>query len=110
MRWSGVERRTSRAGSMAGPSSESGIPEASRAAAGANTSRPWNVRETGCSMMSGFVIATASTTPPQASAAGISRPLSGPTKWRPSPDRSATARRSEPTPGSTTARCTPTGR
>ena len=69
---------------MAGPSSASGIPAASRAAAGANTSRPWKVRETGCSMMSGFVIATASTTPPQASAAGISRPLSGPTKWRPS--------------------------
>ena len=95
---------------MAGPSSASGIPPASRAAAGANTSRPWNVRETGWSMTSGLVMATASTTPPHASAAGISSPLSGPTKWRPSRARSATARRSEPTPGSTTARWTPTGR
>ena len=95
---------------MAGPSSESGMPAASRAAAGANTSRPWKVRETGWSMIAGFVIPTASATPPHASAAGIRRPLSGPTKWRPSADRSATARRSEPTPGSTTARCTPGGR
>src|SRR5436305_6082770 len=61
-------------------------------------------------MISGFVIATASTTPPDASAARMSRPLSGPTNRRPSPVRNAIARRSEPTPGSTTARCTPTGR
>ncbi len=80
MRWSGTDRRTSSPGSSAGPSSESGIPAAIRAAAGENTSRPWKVRETGCSMICGFSIATASATPPQASAAGMRRPLSGPTK------------------------------
>src|SRR2546423_7543062 len=61
-------------------------------------------------MRGGFGLATASTTPPDASAARMSRPLSGTTNRHPSPVRNAIARRSEPTPGSTTARCTPTGR
>ena len=51
----------------------------------------------------------AASTPPRRSAAGTSRPLSGPTKRRPSPLRSASARRLAPTPGSTTARWTPLG-
>ena len=68
-------------------------------AAGENTSRAWNVRDTGCSITSGFVISCASTMPPQASAAGIRRPLSGPTNRRPSPVRSAIARRPGPDAG-----------
>ena len=61
-------------------------------------------------MYSALVISTASSMPPQSSAAGTSSPLSGPTNSRPSPLRSTTARRCDPTPGSTTAMCTPTGR
>ena len=73
-------------------------------------SRPWNVADTGSSRHGEAEISTASATPPNRSAAGISRPLSGPTSSRPSSAvRSATARRWAPTSGSTTARCTPAG-
>ena len=47
--------------------------------------------------------------PASASAAGTSSPLSGPTST-PRPATTATPRRSVPTPGSTTARCTASGR
>ena len=52
----------------------------------------------------------ASTTPPARSQARLKTPLSGPTSRRPSAQRSATARRSVPTCGSTTATWTPIGR
>ena len=46
---------------------------------------------------------------PSRSAAGTSRPLSGPISTSPRATRSATGRRAVPTPGSTTATCVPTG-
>ena len=55
-------------------------------------------------------MSTASKGPPNPSAAGRSRPLSGPTRMRSSSaQRIATARRAAPTSGSTTARWTPGG-
>jgi SulP family sulfate permease len=102
--------RTRSAGSSGGPASPSGSSAASLAATGANTSRPWNVAETGSSRQLEAEMSTASTMPPKRSAAGISRPLSGPTRYRSSSAvSSATARRRAPTSGSTTARCTPAG-
>ena len=106
---SGMSSRTSASGSIGGPSSASGTPSDRCAAAGEKRSRPWKVRETDASAYAGFASSCASTTPPLRSAAGSSRPLSGPTYWRPSASRSASGRRPPPTPGSTTARCTPTG-
>ena len=72
-----------------GPRSASGIPMARCAAAGANTSRPWNVRETGCSTTSSDVDLDRSTAPPSASHARESKPLSGPTSSAPDPARTA---------------------
>ena len=102
--------RTSSPGSSGSPASASSAPAAIRAATGANRSRPWKVADTGSSRCGERVTSTARDTPPQRSHARLSRPLSGPTSTRPSPVRSATARRSVPTCGSTTATCTPTGR
>ena len=72
-------------------------------------SRPWKVAETGSSRCGERVMSTTCSTPPQRSQARLSSPLSGPTRMRPSPVRSAIARRSVPTCGSTTATCTPIG-
>ena len=90
------------------PASSSDPPSASRAATGANRSRPWKVADSGSNRHGESLRSTARSTPPRPSAAGHSRPLSGPTRRR-SPQRRASARRSVPTPGSTTARWTPAG-
>ena len=93
-RGSGRSSGTSSTGSSGVPASASGAPAASRAATGANTSRPWNVAETGSSRHGEAEISTASAIPPNRSAAGSSSPLSGPTSSRSSSAvRSATARR-----------------
>ena len=92
------------------PRRRAGRPPARCAATGAKRSRPWKVAETGSSRHGEAEISTASATPPKRSAAGMSSPLSGPTSSRSSSAvRSATARREAPTPGSTTATCTPGG-
>ena len=84
-------------------------PPARCAATGANTSRPWNVRDTRFQEQRPVGDLVGRRTPPTSSAAKASRPLSGPTRRRPSTVSTTTARRSEPTPGSTTATWTPTG-
>ncbi len=97
-------------GSTSGPRSPSVTsPAARRAAAGANTSRPSNVTPSRGRRYSGFSRATIRSAPPTIATAGASTPLSGPTS---SPQAVVTAigRRSVPTPGSTTARATPSGR
>ena len=106
----GRSSRASSVGSMAGPTSPIGVPAARWAATGAKMSRPWNVCETLLRQSDRFSRVCAATTPPSRSAAGTSRPLSGPTKRSPRATWSAIGRRSVPTPGSITARCTPTGR
>ncbi len=81
---------------------------ARRAATGANRSRPWKVAVTGCRRKGEVVRSTAAAAPPQASRTGPRTPLSGATKTRSSSFAStATGRRSDPTPGSITATCTP---
>ena len=95
---------------MRGPNSEGSTPFATCAAAGAKTSRPWNVRDTGVSMNRSSAISYAPVTPPLAAAAGMSRPLSGPTKTSPQPVSTTIALRVDPTLGSTTARWTESGR
>jgi membrane protein len=96
-RASGVRRTT---GSSRGvPNESSAAPSASRAAAGANTSRPWKVG----AARGGTGRRTARA--PASNSAGESTPLSGPTSSRPSLS-TASAARAEPTPGSTTARWT----
>ena len=72
-------------------------------------SRPWKVALTVAACHRALVRLTAASTPPSASAAGSSSPLSGPTSRPPGVDR-AMPRRRLPTPGSTTARCTARGR
>ena len=98
--------RSSSSGLTGEPTASSSRPAASLAATGAKMSRPWNVADSGLSQSSLLVSAYASLTPPSASAACISSPLSGPTKkWSPWV-RKAIGRRGPPTPGSTTARIT----
>ena len=65
------------------PSAPGGSPSARRPAAGAKTSRPWKVGEAS----GGTASSCAAATPPHRSAAGMSRPLSGPTNSLPSPPR-----------------------
>ena len=79
-RGAGAAARAARAPppSSGSPASRSAAPAASRAATGANTSRPWNVADTGSSRKGDREISTASATPPKRSAAGIRSPLSGP--------------------------------
>src|SRR5207249_1212141 len=82
---------------MACPSCVNDAPMASCAAAGAKTSRAWNVAAAPGGIGSDTKWASAGR--------HDSRPLSGATKkWPPAP--AARARRLVPTPGSTTARCT----
>ena len=83
---------------------------AGRPARSLQTPEPWNLAD-GCSSRNGeLLMTTASAAPPRQSIAGGSRPLSGPTRrWPSAWVRTATARRGPPTPGSTIARCTPTG-
>ena len=64
-------------------------PAARCAAAGAKTSRPWNVCDTGCRTMASDVISTAASAPPSASHAMDSTPLSGPTRSAPEAARTA---------------------
>ena len=69
------------AGSTAGPrSSSAASPDASRAAAGANRSLPWNVAPGPGIITSGFSIELMAWAPPIIATAGERRPLSGPTK------------------------------
>src|SRR5437016_5000852 len=93
-----------RTGSLTtGPSRATSTPVATWAAAGANTSRPWNVRLTAGSRYSGAASSNARQPVPDRN--GVNTPLSGPTKtW----SRAVTAlpRRAVPTPGSITATCT----
>ena len=80
-RGSGSSSRTSASGASGGPSSAGSTPSARCAAAGANRSRAWNVRDTVSSAYAGFAISCALSIP-AASAAGTSSPLSGPTNNR----------------------------
>ena len=73
----GSSSRTSSSGSSGVPASASASPAASRAATGANRSRPWNVAETGSSRHGEVEISTASTTPPKRSAAGMQQAVVG---------------------------------
>ena len=88
-RASGKASGTRSAVSIAGPTSSIGVPPARCAATGAKMSRPWKVCETASRQSARFSRACAATMPPSRSAAGTSRPLSGPTKRSPRPDRSA---------------------
>ena len=81
-------------GRSPGPIRSSGTPFARCAPAGANTSRPWNVFETGCRTTSAAAISAAASAPPSASQAIESSPLSGP----PASHRSRPARRSTVAP------------
>ena len=71
----GTSRRTSEAGSSGGPELRGSTPAARCAAAGANTSRPWNVRETGSRRYAGFSSSHAPAMPPSRSAAGHEQPV-----------------------------------
>ena len=64
-RAAGRSSRTSRAGSSSGPSSPGSTPAATWAAAGANTSRPWKVRDTVFNRYAGFSSATTRSDPAQ---------------------------------------------
>ena len=104
--------RTSPAGSSGSPASASGVPAARCAATGREQVAAVEARrQRARARAASAPMSTASATPPKCSAASVSSPLSGPTSTRSlvAAQRSATARRSEPTPGSTTARCTPAG-
>ena len=85
------------------------MPAARYPAAGAKMSRPAKVAPGASNWYSGFVSDTTLVAPPSMATAGASSPLSGPTR-NPVSTSTATARRSVPTPGSTTARTTPGGR
>src|SRR5438552_5551857 len=94
----------SRTGSLTGGPRRAGSrPLARWAAAGANRSRPWKVRLTTGSRKSASASSKARQSP--SSRNGVNRPLSGPTNTWPAAARTS-PRRSVPTPGSTTARCT----
>src|SRR6266542_1235130 len=93
-------------GSRGGPRSWNGIPIDRWAAAGANTSRPWNVADTGPSSTPSEVISAAWPAPPSVAQAIDSTPLSGKTNSAPDLQATATGRRADPTPGSTTPRYT----
>ena len=96
------------AGWIWSPSSARSTPVARWAATGAKTSRPSKVEPGVGRCQAGSVNETARSAPPTMATAGASRPLSGPTSTdSPSPTSTATARRSVPTPGSTTASTTP---
>ncbi|ANN14480.1 hypothetical protein SD37_01615 [Amycolatopsis orientalis] len=95
--------------STGGPNSSGATPSARCAAAGAKTSRPWNVDDVTGRRYSGDASSYAAITPLSVSAAGMRSPLSGPTRI-PRPATTTTPRRAVPTPGSTTARCTASGR
>ena len=101
--------RTSSSIATVGPTDANSTPAARCAATGAKMSRPWKLDEMTGSIRSRFSSARASSMPPSASAAPISRPLSGPMSTSPRAVRNPTARRSVPTPGSTTATWMPTG-
>ncbi len=105
----GGRAAASDAGSIGSPASARVAPSARWAATGAKRSRPWKVAERGSSRNGERESSTASVAPPSRSSARESSPLSGPTRKRPSSAAAATARRADPTPGSTTARWTPGG-
>src|SRR5919201_4392840 len=88
------------AGGLLGrPREVGGFPPASRAAAGAKTSRPSKVG----AAPAGRSRSTTTLGGPWRRSTSQKRPLSGPTKRQP-PASNASARRGDPTPGSTTAR------
>ncbi|KFZ83823.1 hypothetical protein ED92_07930 [Amycolatopsis sp. MJM2582] len=95
--------------STRGPNSSGGTPSARCAAAEANTSRPWNVDDVTGRRYPGAASSYAAITPVSVSAAGMRSPLSGPTSI-PRSVTTTTPRRAVPTPGSTTARWTDSGR
>ena len=84
------------------PTGSCGVPMASAAAAGAKTSRPWKVGEAPCGTSS------ATRAPSRGAMRAVSTPLSGPSRNRWSA-MTASAARGEPTPGSTTTKCTVPG-
>lgn len=90
------------------PATARSVPVARCAATGEKTSLPWNVRDTGLFHRASLVSTTARSAPPSAVMAQDRSPLSGPTRMA-SPAATAIARRAVPTPGSTTATCTPGG-
>ena len=98
------EPGTSSAGSTASPSSDRSTPLQRWAATGAKTSRPANVAPGAARWNAAFGQLDGSDRAVDIAAAGTRRPLSGPTST-PSPSATSTAmaRRSVPTPGSTTA-------
>jgi len=89
-----------------GPACVQSQPAARWAAAGENTSRPWNVDETRSPIIhSRFVISRAPASPSR-SITGVMSPLSGSTKYCPRWLLTRSALRAVPTPGSTTTRNT----
>ena len=78
---------------------------ARRAAAGANTSRPWKVGATCAGRKACEPMAYAATSPSSTASAGPNRPLSGPMN-RHCGVSTTSGRRGPPTPGSTTATTT----
>ena len=69
-------------GSSAGPTCSSGTPFARCAAAGANTSRPWKVLETGNSSTRESSMAAASSAPPERRPSHREQPVVGPQQQR----------------------------
>src|SRR5438105_2455091 len=107
-RFFGMPKSKSTKSLTTGPTSLIFVPDRRCAAAGANRSRPWNVSESSGRPSLRFVISRTSLSPSRR-AAGITSPLSGPTRRAPS--RMATmARRFVPTPGSTTPTWTAKGK
>ena len=102
---SGTLNDLERCGSISGPSSTSGMPAASCAVAGQSVSGARNDSACGGRITEGDVISTAAVIPPAAFHASESKPLSGPTRWRPVGVSTAISR-SFPTVGSTTASTT----
>src|SRR5436190_3405225 len=107
-RFFGTPKSKSTKSLTTGPTSLIFVPDRRCAAAGANRSRPWKVSESSGRPSLRFVISRTSFSPSRR-AAGISSPLSGPTRRAPS-QTATMARRFVPTPGSTTPTWTAKGK
>src|SRR5213078_4253542 len=107
-RFFGTPKSKSTKSLTTGPTSLTFVPDRRCAAAGANRSRPWKVSESSGRPSLRFVISRTSFSPSRR-AAGISSPLSGPTRRAPS-QTATMARRFVPTPGSTTPTWTAKGK
>src|SRR5438105_2349227 len=107
-RFFGTPKSKSTKSLTTGPTSLTFVPDRRCAAAGAKRSRPWKVSESSGRPSLRFVISRTSFSPSRR-AAGISSPLSGPTRRAPS-QTATMARRFVPTPGSTTPTWTAKGK